>query len=312
MPQPTAERLQVLRRDELEPSPAEVAIPMGTATGLPSDAGPLIELTRPSVTGIRHRRSRFHVPRLVRRAVGPIAVLAVWQMVCSAHVFTSQEVASPVQVWDAARQLWDQGALQHNLWVSLRRVLEGLSLGVAVGLVLAVLSGFFHVAEDLLDPVLQGARAIPILGLLPLFIIWFGVGEAPKVYLISLGCLFPVYINTFGAIRGVDAKLVEAGRTFGLGRFGLIGRIILPGSLPGFLVGLRFALIGSWLFVIVAEQINSESGIGYLIAQAQTTDRTDIMFVGLAIYAILGVGADILVRGLERHLLSWRRGFEGG
>jgi sulfonate transport system permease protein len=121
-----------------------------------------------------------------------------------------------------------------------------------------------------------------------------------------------VYINTFGAIRGVDAKLVEAGRTFGLGRFGLIGRIILPGSLPGFLVGLRFALIGSWLFVIVAEQINSESGIGYLIAQAQTTDRTDIMFVGLAIYAILGVGADILVRGLERHLLSWRRGFEGG
>jgi sulfonate transport system permease protein len=187
-----------------------------------------------------------------------------------------------------------------------------LALGVAVGVVLAVLSGFFHLAEDLLDPVLQAARAVPILGLLPLFIIWFGVGETPKVYLIALGCVFPVYINTFGGIRSVDAKLVEAGRTFGLDRFGLITRIILPGSLPGFLVGLRFALISSWLFVIVAEQINAQSGIGYLIMQAQTTNRTDIMFVGLVIYAILGVAADILVRALEKRLLSWRKGFQGG
>lgn len=272
---------------------------------------PLIELTRPAV-GHGRRQSGLKVPRLLRRAIGPIAVLVIWQVVCSAHVFTSVEVASPVQVWDAARELWKEGALQHNLWVSLRRVIEGLVLGVATGVILALLSGFFHLAEDLMDPVLQGARAVPILGLLPLFVIWFGVGEAPKVYLIALGCLFPVYINTFGAIRGVDAKLVEAGRTFGLGRLGLIARIILPGALPGFLVGLRFALIGSWLFVIVAEQINSESGIGYLITQAQQTNRTDILFVGLVIYAILGVTADILVRLLERRLLSWRRGFEGG
>jgi sulfonate transport system permease protein len=236
----------------------------------------------------------------------------LWQAVSSAHVFTSVEVASPGQVWEAARQLWEQGALQHNLWVSLRRVIEGLLLGVAAGVVLAVLSGFFHLAEDLLDPVLQAARAVPILGLLPLFIIWFGVGETPKVYLIALGCVFPVYINTFGAIRGVDAKLVEAGRTFGLNRVGLITQIILPGSLPGFLVGLRFALISSWLFVIVAEQINAQSGIGYLIMQAQSTNRTDIMFVGLVIYAILGVVADLMVRALESRLLSWRRGFQGG
>jgi sulfonate transport system permease protein len=239
-------------------------------------------------------------------------VLALWQLACSAHVFTSVEVASPAQVWDAARQLWEQGALQSNLLVSLQRVAEGLVLGVVVGVVLAVLSGFFHLGEDLLDPILQAARAVPVLGLLPLFIIWFGVGEAPKVYLIALGCVFPVYINTFGAIRGVDSKLVEAGRTFGLDRFALIRRIILPGSLPGFLVGLRFALISSWLFVIVAEQINAQSGIGYLIMQAQSTNRTDIMFVGLAIYAILGVAADLLVRSMERRLLSWRRGFQGG
>lgn len=274
----------------------------------------VVELTRPSITGARQRRDRprLQVPRLVRRAVGPLVALALWQMVCSTHVFTSAEVASPGQVWDAARQLWQQGALQHNLLISLRRVIEGLGLGVAAGVVLAVLSGFFHLAEDLLDPVLQAARAVPILGLLPLFIIWFGVGEAPKVYLIALGCVFPVYINTFGAIRGVDTKLVEAGRTFGLDRFALIRRIILPGSLPGFLVGLRFALISSWLFVIVAEQINAQSGIGYLIMQAQSTNRTDIMFVGLAIYATLGVVVDIAVRTLESRLLAWRRGFQGG
>jgi sulfonate transport system permease protein len=271
----------------------------------------LLELIRPSVSRSSRRQPRVRVPRLARRATGLLLVLALWQLVCSLHVFSSVEVASPSQVWDAAHQLWDQGALQSNLWVSLRRVLEGLALGVATGVVLAVLSGFFHVAEDLLDPVLQAARAVPILGLLPLFIIWFGVGEAPKIYLIALGCLFPVYLNTFGGIRGVDSKLVEAGQTFGLNRLGLIGRIILPGALPGFLVGLRFALVSSWLIVIVAEQINAQSGLGYLIMQAQSTNRTDIMFVGLAIYALLGVLADILVRLLERRLLNWRRGFVG-
>jgi sulfonate transport system permease protein len=273
--------------------------------------GDAIELVRPSLGARSATPTRLEVPRLARRAVGPIAVLVIWQAVCSAGIFTSVEVASPGQVWDAATQLWGTGDLQSNLLVSLRRVFEGLALGVAVGVFLAVLSGFWHLAEDLLDPVLQGARAVPILGLLPLFVIWFGVGETPKVYLIALGCVFPIYINTFGAIRGVDAKLVEAGHTFGLSRFAMIRQIILPGALPGFLVGLRFALIGSWLFVIVAEQINAQSGIGYLIMQAQSTDRTDIMFLGLVIYAILGVTADIIVRGLESRLLVWRRGFKG-
>jgi sulfonate transport system permease protein len=286
-----------------------IETPAPTRTGGAGEE--LVDLTRPSLHGTTRREHRFQVPRLARRTVGLLLVLAVWQLACSRHVFTSVEVASPAQVWDAARQLWDQGALQSNLSVSLRRVLEGLALGVGAGVVLAVLSGFFHLAEDLLDPVLQAARAVPILGLLPLFIIWFGVGEAPKVYLIALGCLFPVYLNTYAAIRGVDAKLIEAGQTFGLRRLGLIGRIILPGSLPGFLVGLRFALVSSWLIVIVAEQINAQSGLGYLIMQAQTTNRTDIMFVGLAVYAVLGVIADILVRLLESCLLAWRRGFTG-
>ena len=235
----------------------------------------------------------------------------MWQWSCSAGVFTSFEVASPIAVIDAARELWNQGVLQSNLLISLRRVAEGLGVGVTVGVIFAVLSGLFRVGEDLVDPVIQAARAVPILGLVPLAIIWFGVGELPKIFLIALGSTFAIYINTFAGIRGVDTKLVEAGQTFGLSRWGLVRRIILPGALPSFLVGLRLALVGSWLIVIVAEEINAQSGIGYLIMQAQTTDRTDIMMMGLAIYAILGLLADALVRLLERRLLSWRRTFAG-
>jgi sulfonate transport system permease protein len=270
---------------------------------------PAITLVRPARA--RPRRSAAGVPRLARRVIGPVAAIGLWQLVCSLGVFTSVEVASPVAVFDAGRQLWAQGALQSNLLISLQRVAEGLTIGVAVGVLLAVACGLFWVGEDLLDPIIQATRAVPILGLVPLAIIWFGVGELPKVFLIALGSMFPVYLNTYAAIRSVDVKLVEAGQTFGLNRWGLVRRVILPGALPGFLVGLRFALVGSWLIIVVAEEINAQSGIGYLIMQAQTTDRTDIMFVGLAIYAILGLLADVLVRLLERRLLAWRRGFQG-
>jgi sulfonate transport system permease protein len=268
-----------------------------------------IVLTSPILR--RRRRVRVRVPRTVRRIVGPLVVIILWQVVCSAGVFTSYEVASPIAVFDAGRELAVQGVLLPNLLISLRRVLEGLGLGVGIGLTLAVLSGLFRAGEDLLDPVVQAARAVPILGLVPLAIIWFGVGEMPKIFLIALGSTFAIYINTFAGIRGVDTKLVEAGETFGLDRWGLVRKIILPGALPNFLIGLRLALVGSWLIVIVAEEINAQSGLGYLIMQAQTTDRTDIMMLGLAIYAILGLLADALVRLLERRLLTWRRGFSG-
>ena len=279
---------------------------------MPSLARPgaqAVTLTRPAPT--RRRRTPIRVPRLAQRAIGPLAAIGLWQLACSLGLFTSVEVASPAAVVDAGRQLWAEGALQSNLLISLQRVAEGLVLGVAAGVLLAVVCGLFWVAEDLLDPVIQAARGVPILGLVPLAIIWFGVGEVPKIFLIALGSLFPVYLNTYAAIRGVDVKLVEAGQTFGLSRWGLVRRVILPGALPGFLVGLRFALVAVWVIDVVAEEINAQSGLGYLINQAQTTDRTDIMFLCLAIYAALGLLADAIVRLLERRLLAWRRGFAG-
>ena len=289
------------------PGTAPVAAPSGTAPGGLASAE--ITLTRPAPAS--RRRSPVRVPRLARRVAGPVLVVILWQAACSAGAFTSVEVASPLAVLDAARELWAQDVLQSNMLISLQRVAEGLVLGVAAGTALATVCGLFWVGEDLLDPVLQAARAVPILGLVPLVIIWFGVGEFPKVFLIALGCLFPVYINTYAGIRGVDVKLVEAGQTFGLNRLGLIRRVILPGALPGFLVGLRFALVGSWLVDVVAEEINAQRGLGYLINQAQTTDRTDIMFLCLAIYALLGLFTDAIVKVLERYLLAWRRGFQG-
>ncbi|HUN38567.1 MAG TPA: ABC transporter permease [Trebonia sp.] len=294
-----------LPHQETAPPHQQTASP--PATQPPSS--PALTLVRP--VPVRRRRPRAGVPRLARRITGPALVIVAWQLTCSLHVVTSVEVASPVAVLDAARELWAQDVLQANLLISLQRVAEGLLLGVAAGLLLALACGLLRVAEDLLDPVIQAARAVPILGLVPLVIIWFGVGEVPKIFLIALGCTFPIYINTYAAIRGVDNKLVEAGQVFGLSRLGLIRRVILPGALPGFLVGLRFALVGSWIVDVVAEEINAQSGLGYLINQAQTTDRTDIMFLCLAIYAIAGLLADALVRLLERALLSWRNAFRG-
>jgi sulfonate transport system permease protein len=268
-----------------------------------------IVLVRPSGSVARRRIPR--IPRLARRIIGPALVIIAWQALCSAHVFTAFELASPLGVVDAGRQLWAAGALQTAMLVSLQRVAAGLAIGVLAGVALAVITGLFWIGEDLLDPVLQAARAVPILGLLPLVIIWLGVGETPKVFLVALAVTFPVYLNTHAGIRGVDMKLVEAGQTFGLNRWGLVRRVILPGALPGFLVGLRFALVGCWAIIVVAEEINAQSGLGYLIMQAQTTNRTDIMCLCLAIYAVLGIVADAIVRLLERYLLAWRLGFKG-
>ena len=191
--------------------PAASAPPGGPVAG--------ITLVRPSAAKLR-RAGRIRMPAPGPPGGGPVLVLIAWQLACTQGVFTSVEVASPLAVLDAARELWSQDVLQSNMLISLQRVAEGLVLGVAAGAALAVLCGLFWVGEDLIDPVIQAARAVPILGLVPLVIIWFGVGEMPKVFLIALGCLFPVYINTYAAIRGVDVKLVEAGQTFGLNRRG--------------------------------------------------------------------------------------------
>jgi sulfonate transport system permease protein len=171
---------------------------------------------------------------------------------------------------------------------------------------LAIAAGLSRAGEEIVDAPMQMIRTLPFLGLVPLFILWFGIGETPKIALVALGTTFPIYLNLFSGIRGVDLKLVEAARVFGLDRRGVVRHVILPGALPSALVGLRYSLGVAWLSLVIAEQINATAGIGYLINDARDFLRTDIIVVGLLVYALLGLAADALVRSLERRALAWR------
>jgi sulfonate transport system permease protein len=240
-----------------------------------------------------------------------VLVLVLWQVAGTSGWISDRTFSAPGAVLDAGIDLFKTGELQVHLLASLQRVALGLALGISAGLILATIAGLSRLGEDAIDPPMQMLRTLPALALIPLFILWFGIYEWSKVLLIAFGTIFPVYLNTYAGIRGVDERLVEAGRTLNLTRAGLVRHVILPGALPAFLVGLRFSLGTAWLILVVSEQINATSGVGYLMTMAREFYRIDIILFGLLIYAALGFATDMLVRGLERSALSWRRGFSG-
>ncbi|MFH8610918.1 ABC transporter permease [Streptomyces sp. NPDC018029] len=254
---------------------------------------------------------RTRVPRWVRRTSGPLALLALWQVLSATGVLTGDVLASPGTVARVAGDLIGDGSLPNAMGVSLQRVALGLLFGTVVGTALALISGLFRIGEDLVDASVQMLRTVPFVGLIPLFIIWFGIGEAPKIAIITLGVSFPLYLNVYAGIRGVDAQLIEAGESLGLSRWGLVRHVILPGALPGAMTGLRYSLGVSWLALVFAEQVNADAGIGFLMVQARDFLRTDVIVVCLVVYAFLGLTADFVVRTLERLLLQWRPTFTG-
>jgi sulfonate transport system permease protein len=236
-------------------------------------------------------------------------VLAIWQAGSALGWIPAQPMPAPSTIALAAWQLTLNGQLAVNILVSLERVAIGLGIGVLAGTLLALLAGLSRLGEDTVDPTLQMLRTLPHLALIPLMIMWFGIGEAPKLTLIALGSMFPIYLNLFAGIRGADRKLREAANTLGLGTFETIVNVVLPAALPNFLTGLRQAFGIAWITLVVAEQINASAGIGYLVMNARDFLRTDIIFVGLSIYAVLGLLTDQSVRLLEHYLLAWRPGF---
>ncbi|MCD9875875.1 ABC transporter permease [Streptomyces guryensis] len=254
---------------------------------------------------------RTRVPRWLRRTAGPLLLLALWQLLSTTGVLASDVLASPGRIAQVAGDLIGDGSLASAMGTSLQRVAFGLLLGTVVGTGLALVSGLFRIGEDLVDAPVQMLRTVPFVGLIPLFIIWFGIGEAPKVAIITLGVTFPLYLNVYAGIRGVDAQLVEAGESLGLSRWGLVRHVVLPGALPGALTGLRYSLGIAWLALVFAEQVNADSGIGFLMVQARDFLRTDVIVVCLIVYAFLGLLADFIVRSLERLLLQWRPTFTG-
>ncbi|GGF48655.1 ABC transporter permease [Marmoricola endophyticus] len=243
---------------------------------------------------------------LVRRAASPVALLVLWQLASATGVLSPDKLAPPAQILRAMVEEWHKGTLQAATGVSLQRVVIGFALGAVVAVVLAVVAGLSRIGDDTVDPPMQMLRTVPHLGLLPLLVLWLGIDEAPKIALIALGVTFPLYVNTVAGIRGVDRKLVETAGVLGLSWWGRLRHVVAPGALPSFLVGLRLSLGVAWLSLIVAEQINATSGIGYLVTDAASFGRTDVVVGGLIVYSLLGLATDAAVRLIERKALAWR------
>ncbi len=241
----------------------------------------------------------------------PIVLLVLWQLGASTGVLSSTVLPNPLDIGRAAYRLSASGELLTNMEVSTLRALAGLVVGGGIGLAFGVANGLSRWSDTFTDTTLQMVRNVPHLALIPLVIVWFGIDEGAKLFLVALGVFFPIYLNTLHGIRAVDPQLVEMGRSYGMGPATLFRRIIWPGALPSIFVGLRYALGITWLTLIVAETIAAQSGIGYMAMQAREFMQTDVIVLAILIYAVLGKGADSIVRVLERVFLSWNPAYAG-
>jgi sulfonate transport system permease protein len=255
----------------------------------------------------RRRRLGPGKPIKFGAAIGPVLLLAIWSIGSAVGWLDPRVLSAPWTVVTTTGDLIADGRLQSNLLTSTQRAVAGLGLGIALGVILALLSGLSRIGEAILDGPIQIKRAIPSLALLPLLILWLGIGESMKVTTITLGVFVPIYLHTHNGLRTIDSRYVELAQTVGLSRWDFVRKVVLPGALPGFLLGLRFAVTAAWLSLVVVEQINSTSGIGYMMELARTYGQTDIIIVGLVLYGVLGLLSDGAVRLIQRRALTWRR-----
>lgn len=242
--------------------------------------------------------------------VVPVVLLLAWQLAAQVGWLSTRILPEPLAVAKAAWTLAASGELWTHMSTSLWRATSSFVIGGGLGLLLGLLTGTFKTAETLLDTTLQMIRNIPALALIPMVILWFGIDESAKLFLVSIGVFFPIYLNTFHGIRSVDKGLIEMAKSYGLSGWPLYRDVILPGALPSILVGVRFSLGLVWVLLIVAETISAQSGIGYMTMNAREFLQTDIVLVGILLYALLGKLADVLSRALERFWLRWHPGYQ--
>lgn len=240
----------------------------------------------------------------------PILLIIIWQMLIQFGLLSTRVLPAPTAVIQAAISLGSSGELLHHILTSATRAFIGFLIGGGIGFILGLLNGVFSVAEKLLDTSVQMLRNIPHLAMIPLVIVWFGIGEQAKIFLVAIGVLFPIYLNTFHGIRTVDKGLIEMGKVYGLKPWEQFWQIILPGALPSILVGVRYALGIMWLTLIVAETIASNSGIGYMAMNAREFLQTDVIVFSILIYALLGKLADTTAKVLEKKLLQWHPSYQ--
>ncbi|OCT12995.1 ABC transporter permease [Paenibacillus pectinilyticus] len=257
------------------------------------------------------RASGNRIPSYLHGWIVPIIVMIVWQAAGTYGIVPTSLLPTPLAILKQFVDLAASGKLWHNLEISLYRAALGFLLGGSIGLLLGLSAGLGKLVERIMDPSLQMLRTVPLLALIPLFILWFGIGEFSKVLMIALGAFFPIYINAFQGVRSVDVKLYEVSRILQYSRYQQVTKLILPAALPHILLGLRLSLGISWLVLVVAELMGTSAGIGYMIQDARTYSKTDVVFVGIVIFALVGKLSDSSVRLLERKWLTWRDTFKG-
>src|SRR4051812_19062689 len=261
--------------------------------------------TPAAVTKAAPRKRALPVPYRTISWVVPVLLLLIWEALSRAGAIASTVLPAPSSVGATAWHLTQTGELPRHLWESLKRAAVGLVLGGSVGLTLGVATGFSRLAEAIVDRNIQIIRAIPFLAILPLVMVWFGVGESGRYFLVALGTMFPVYLNTVLGIRQVDPKLLEMGRVIGLSRLQLVRSAILPGALPSILLGVRLSLTNAWLALVVAETVGAAAGIGFMATNAREFLQTDVIVLVIMLYALIGILTDVAARGLEHRLLAW-------
>ncbi|HWK61370.1 MAG TPA: aliphatic sulfonate ABC transporter permease SsuC [Eoetvoesiella sp.] len=259
----------------------------------------------------------METPRIEKRILAriapwllPVGLLLAWQLAVETGLLSTHILPAPTSVLATGWSMTLSGEIWENLTISAYRAAAGFAIGGGLGLLLGLITGLSRWNELFLDSTVQMVRNIPHLALIPLVIVWFGIGESAKIFLVALGTVFPVYINTYYGIRHLDAGLIEMARSYGLSGWALFRHAILPGALPSILVGVRFSLGLMWLTLIVAETISANAGIGYLAMNAREFMQTDVIVFAILTYALLGKLADLAARGLERHWLKWHPNFQ--
>jgi sulfonate transport system permease protein len=278
-----------------------------TTTTLPNRAAVAAAGNTPVVRAPARRRLGLGRPIPYGRVLGPAALIVVWWVASATGALDPRILPAPQDVFTSAVNLARNGTLGQSVAVSLQRAAEGFAIGAVTGIVLALIAGLNRIGEAFVDGWMQVQRAIPTLGLIPLVILWLGIGELFKVVIIAVVVAVIMYIQTYAGLTGIDSRYVELAETVRLSRWNYIRLVVLPGALPGVFVGLRLAVTSSWLGLVVLEQINATSGIGYLMFQAQQYAQTDVVVLGLVIYGLFGFISDAVLRVLERKVLSWRR-----
>jgi sulfonate transport system permease protein len=292
--------LQIAHPDELTLGP-EAPAPGGAPT---LAATPVPGLVRLPVGEVGRRPRHWSV---ALRLLVPVSVFAAWWILTGTGIIPSTTLSTPTATWDAFVQLWNHDDLLGDIGVSARRAAFGLALGAGIGLILGIVVGLTRLGEELFDASMQMLRMVPYPAVIFLFIIWFGIGETAKVLLIGLATLFPMYLNTSNGVRNVDKRVVEAARSFGVQGWVLVRRVVVPLAMPSIMTGLRYSAGISVIALVFTESIGANQGIGYLVSQADSLQQIPVLVVCVVIYALLGIGADLLVRLLERVSMPWRR-----